>query len=503
MWEDFANSSWATSLVGVLLATLLYYWLAIPIYNVWLHPLSKYPGPPIWAMSQIPWTVMFCSGEAHRRLLELHDQYGPIVRIGPNELSYTEPGAWGDIVGRRKSGPPENPKAPWYCPPESKHIAVAPYEDHLRMRRVLSAAFSGSALVKQEKLVMGYVNLLMHRLYELSANEATSIIDIGLWFNFCLFDTIGDLAFGEPFGCLQESAIHPWIAMIFATLRAGAVGTALSRFPLLRVLLPLVVPRKLLELGGNLKRTSKEKISKRMESKTTRSYFVEAMSSSVGDMSMTREEIDNNAFVLTVAGSETTATALTGATYLLVTNPDSLRKLYSELRDAFSDDRSIDFASVRNLRFLDAVTNESLRIYPPGVNAQPRIAPPGGSIIVGKHVPENTFLGIPQRAMYLSESNFKRAREFVPERWLDLAEFAADRRDCFHPFSLGSRNCIGMALATAQFKVLLARLVWNFDIQIEEDSMNWMEKQKSYLHWDKTSLYERLFPRPVQKSSCD
>ncbi|KAI1169505.1 cytochrome P450 CYP65A1 [Nemania sp. FL0916] len=428
----------------ICLVTLLYYWMIIPIYNLWLHPLAKYPGPSTWAMSQIPWTVMFCSGEAHRSLLELHDRYGPVVRIGPDELSYTEPGAWADIMGRRKSDPPENPKAPWYCPPQSKHIAAAPYEDHLRMRRILSPAFSGNAMAKQENLVLGYTSLLIDRLHELSVDETTATIDIGLWFNFCLFDTIGDLAFGEAFGCLQESAVHPWIAMIFASLRAGAIGTALNRFPLFRTFLPLIVPRKLLQLGEDLKRFSQEKISKRVESKKTRPDFVEFMLSGTGSMKMTREEIDNNAFVLTVAGSETTATALTGATYLLATNPKSLTKLATEICNAFADDKTINFSSVRSLPFLDAVMHESLRIYPPGVNAQPRIVPPGGSLILGQHVPENTVIGIPQRAMYLSESNFKRAKDFVPERWLGETEFETDRRDCFHPFSLGPRSCIGM-----------------------------------------------------------
>lgn len=40
--------------------------------------------------------------------------------------------------------------------------------------------------------------------------------------------------------------------------------------------------------------------------------------------------------------------------------------------------------------------------------------------------------------MFLSESNFKRAGDFIPERWLGAAEFKEDRRDCFNPFGLGS-----------------------------------------------------------------
>lgn len=47
--------------------------------------------------------------------------------------------------------------------------------------------------------------------------------------------------------------------------------------------------------------------------------------------------------------------------------------------------------------------------------------------------------------MYRSERNFKRANEFIPERWLNEgkdSEFASDRRDSFHPFSYGPRECL-------------------------------------------------------------
>lgn len=63
--------------------------------------------------------------------------------------------------------------------------------------------------------------------------------------------------------------------------------------------------------------------------------------------------------------------------------------------------------------------------------------------LTGPSVPQ-VVLDIPQRAMFLRESNFKRARDFIPERWLGTAEYENDRRDCFNPFRLGPRKCVGM-----------------------------------------------------------
>lgn len=99
--------------------------------------------------------------------------------------------------------------------------------------------------------------------------------------------------------------------------------------------------------------------------------------------------------VLAIAGSETTATALTGATYLIATNPRVMARLAEEVRCCFKDERDIRLTGASNLPYLSAVIKESLRIYPPGPNTQPRITPPGGNIILGDHIPGKVSLYTP------------------------------------------------------------------------------------------------------------
>ncbi|KAK8058999.1 cytochrome P450 [Apiospora phragmitis] len=489
---------WTGVWAKLALTVLCYYAVILPAYYLWFHPLARYPGPRTWAISQLPWMVMFCSGQSHSHLLELHNQYGRIVRVGPDELSYIVPEAWNAINGRQRDVV-ENPKAPWFCPPDDGHIAGASNADHARMRYVLADAFSTRAIAQQQSLISGYVDLLIRRLHE-KAQDGGAAIDVGSWFNYCAFDIIGDLAFGEPFGCLQGSAMHPWIAMIFGSLRTGAVGAALRRFPVLPSILPLLVPKRLRQLGDDLKRFSAERVAKRISTGSQRPDFIEAMISGKGQMTLSRNEIVNNALVLTVAGSETTATALTGAVYLLATNPQAMGKLEAEICAAFVNEEAIaDLNSVARLPYLGAVTQETLRLYPPGPNAQPRITPPQGNTILGDFIPGKallkTIIGIPQRAMYLSEHNFRRAKHFIPERWLGDQEFAGDRRDCLNAFSVGPRNCIGMNLAYAEFRQILARLLWNFHVTLDEQSLGWLETQRSYLHWDRAPLYVHLRPR--------
>ena len=104
---------------------------------------------------------------------------------------------------------------------------------------------------------------------------------------------------------------------------------------------------------------------------------------------MTREEIVSNSGVLLVAGSETTATLLSGATYHLLTNSSALKKLQDEVRGAFQSADEMTLHSVGRLPYMEAVITESLRMYPPVPALLPRMTGPEGNFIDGHFVPAN------------------------------------------------------------------------------------------------------------------
>jgi len=99
------------------------------------------------------------------------------------------------------------------------------------------------------------------------------------------------------------------------------------------------------------------------------------------------EQLSENAFILVLAGSETTATTLSGATYLLLTHPEILDKLNQEVRSSFKSKDEITIASVGKLSYMLAVLNESLRLYPPLTSTLVRVVPPSGGKIAGHYVP--------------------------------------------------------------------------------------------------------------------
>lgn len=104
---------------------------------------------------------------------------------------------------------------------------------------------------------------------------------------------------------------------------------------------------------------------------------------------MTREEIMKNSGTIILAGSETTATLLSGVTFYLLKNPSAMSKLTKELRITFPDPADMTIVKLSGLPYLNACLQEALRIYPPAPGMLPRRTLSGGAMINGYYIPEN------------------------------------------------------------------------------------------------------------------
>ena len=111
-----------------------------------------------------------------------------------------------------------------------------------------------------------------------------------------------------------------------------------------------------------------------------------------------------------------------------------------------------------------------------------------------------THVTVSPTALSRSEANFHRAEKFLPDRFLPEglrpAEFENDKRSTQKPFLLGSRFCPGRLVAWAEMRLILARLVWNFDLSMAPGKqINWMEL-KMYIIVQKEPIRVRIRPRP-------
>lgn len=260
-------------------------------------------------------------------------------------------------------------------------------ESHSKTRRLVSYAFSEKALRDQEDLIQSYVDLLVNRL-EGEMSKSQEPTDMVRWYNFTTFDIIGDLTFGEPFNCLQNSVYHPWVSMTFQAAKGMVFIRPIMIYPLLAPIIRKLLPRQLMKNRLEHYRMTEEKVLQRIETKTERPDFFTFIIRHSDDRAISVQEMKANAALLILAGSETAASVLSGFTYYLLQNEAAHQKLLKELRETFKSYDEINFKSVSVLTYLNAAIEEGLRMFPPLTETLPRVVPKGGAMIDGEYVPE-------------------------------------------------------------------------------------------------------------------
>ncbi|KAL7919286.1 cytochrome P450 [Trichoderma austrokoningii] len=481
----------ALPLLAIALALL--YGVYIVVYNLFFHPLRNFPGPKLWAIHYGFYACLELSGEGHRRMLKVHEKYGPVVRVAPGHLAFCHPDAIHDLSGHRKPGQLENGKEVNRYIATSGSLASANREDHARMRKSIANGFSQQAMLNQQPLITTYINMLFERFRRFSVDKET--FDLGSWLNYATFDIIGDLAFGEPFGCLEESTYHPWVSFLFKCLKSLAVDSAFRRMGILHKVLVMLTPKSLLSKYKEHRELSTQKVHKRLGIHTDRQDFMSSMLARSGKDGLTFDELCANATLLILGGSETTAAAICSATYYLGLNPEPLKKLCDEVRSTFKTEEEIDILSVGHLEYMLAVLNEAIRLHPPGAGTLPRTINERGDTIAGHFVPPGAHIEIWLWTAFHSPDYWTRPEEFIPERWLGDPQFENDKREIFTPFSVGPRGCIAKNLALTEMRLIIARMIWNYDIELAEESIGWDKRCKCYIAFEKGPLYVRLKPR--------
>ncbi|CZR63463.1 related to isotrichodermin C-15 hydroxylase (cytochrome P-450 monooxygenase CYP65A1) [Phialocephala subalpina] len=490
-----------TLLVLSFLAWLLYS-LAVAIYNITLHPLAKYPGPKLYAAFTFPHYWQIYNGDQASYVKELHERYGDVVRWAPGLLSFNNPQAFRDIYGTQKGKKMLEKDPEFYKdsfdPEGADSLLEADDATHQRQRRVISHAFSEQALRDQEGIIMGFCNMLISKLHDQIEGPNKGKVDMVRWLNFTTFDIVGDLAFAESFQALEKGEYHFWMATIFHNMKIGVFFRVAKAYPIFnRILMTIVgmIPAAA-ETIKKLQNDTKDKTMRRINSKTDRkdfiSHFLRHNDDEKGGVST--EEIISNAGLFIVAGSETSATLLSGMFFYLLKNPDYMTKLKEEVRSSFTNTEDMTFASQTRLPYLQACIEETLRIYPPVPAELPRVTPPEGVIINGEMIPGNISVGVPHYGMFHSEKNFKNASSYRLERWLGDPAYASDDLTAVQPFSVGTRNCIGKNLAYAEIRSIMCRILWNFELELCPESNNW-NQQKVYFLWEKPPLMIKLTAR--------
>jgi cytochrome P450 len=242
---------------------------------------------------------------------------------------------------------------------------------------------------------------------------------------------------------------HKWVDMIFASISTIPILAIRKKYMLFnywdRLKGLFVSASSGLQARKEFFWKAHDMVSERLEKKTDRPDFFSFILANQSNESkaLTRGEMDADAVVFMVAGSETTATTLSGTTFLLLRNPEAYAKLCHEVRSSFASADEITVERVNKLEYMIACLQEGLRYYPPVPTGLPRVVPKAGDTISGHYIPGGTSVYVSQHATYHSARNFLDADSYVPERWLGEEKYQNDKREVLNPFSFGPRNCLG------------------------------------------------------------
>ena len=381
---------------------------------------------------------------------------GRLVRIGPDWLVTNDPAEiqriWSVHSGYYRS--------PWYHglrfdPTKDSIITSGNNKEHGRLRANVLPGYQGKGIKNQEQLVdeqiVKFIKLIEQRY--LSTRNQPRPLDMSKSMQFLTQDIISTIEFGKPFGYLDaDEDIWGVITIFEALLGAVMIGALfpillqITSSPLMKPFLPKPTDKHGV---GCLLGVIKSHVDQRYGPDKKRSNDV---LQSFVDSSLDRNEVESEALIHMVGGTDTSALAMRNIVFFLSSNPAAYGKLQAEI-DTAAKGLSSDIVSDRqakDLPYLQAVIKEGLRMWPPVMGLMARMSDQD-DVVCGFKVPAKTHVAWAGWSLMKNKDVFGRDADwFEPQRWLNADPTQLKTMEAVQGlvFASGSRwECLGKRLA--------------------------------------------------------
>ncbi|KAI9507521.1 high nitrogen upregulated cytochrome P450 monooxygenase 2 [Russula earlei] len=459
------------------------------------HPLAQHPGPLIHKLSK--WWAAYISfrGDQHRYYKRLHDRYGDVVRIGPNELSICDASLIHSVLGQ--DGLPKGPRWDGRTP---TLLAQRDPVKHLHLRKPWNRAFSSAALKEYEVILASrtrqLVNCLGDLVHESGRNDG-AVLDIAAWFIYFSTDFMGDMAFGGGFELMEAGGDTDGVlALIESGLR---ISGAVAHVPYVMPFLAAVRGKK--DSMQRSRTFGRERVLKRLEIGAIRKdlfYYLSGEGLPESDRPSVNE-VAQNGLVAIIAGSDTTRSTLTAVIYYLLLNRAAYERLQEEVDSAFpSGEEPLGVLKLSQMEWLNGCINEALRLQPPVPSGSQRSVNKGkGAKVLGKLViPEETQLFLHTYSIHRDRRYFHAPEAFLPERWLSKGAPAGEHNTAaFIPFSYGPAGCAGKNLGLMEMRIVLCWVLRRFQFS-KVPRISYEEWEGKFQDW----FVMKVDPLPVNVS---
>ncbi|ROT42644.1 cytochrome P450 [Sodiomyces alkalinus F11] len=435
------------------------YRILVTLYNISpLHPLYRFPGPKIAAATYAheayyDWILV---GQYSNRIRKMHEAYGPIVRINPDELHCSDPYFTNEIYagsGRVRDKWEHQLNTGAAGPVSVSVLSTVHHELHCLRRGAISRFFSRQQMLKLESEVHEFAQVSVDKMLRYAGKEPLDVTDA---FNCFTADIISQYAFGEPLGFVKSHLKSAYM------LRHNTLVRKLAHF------LPLLSDY----MGEDVKAvmrlmnvTIPQYIRASLENPGNGRVFADLMSSKhLPEEEKTLYRLSGEGFLFLFAGIETTTGILTWLTYYLLAQPETYAKLMEDLQGL--DPTHLKWTELEQRPYLWAVIHESLRMMPGVAHRSARIAREEDLVYKSRDgktewvIPRGTPIGMTPMINHWNTELFPNPDEFIPERWLVDGKPNYNLQKMLISFGKGSRSCIGENLAYCEVYIMTALLAF-------------------------------------------
>lgn len=460
------------------------------IYSVFFSPLARIPGPKLYALTS--WRLAYDDwcGARTRNFYKLHAKYGPAVRVGPNEVSFSSLASLRTIYGAGSGFERTSFYKMFEVYGRKNMFTFGPGREHAARKKMVANAYAKSTMLKGaiadlvESKARNYVDLIE------GSEDRTSEIFASL--HYFSLDSISQFLYGDSgaTACLTGSPQHralindiidkarrklSWFSVhmpdfidaVYA--QTGLVGAIAERY-----FYPMAKPttytgireyamHAVERFGEHAAHKSLDEIEREPSviAKLWKYHSHEktsAASNDLDDADIAAECADH-----LLAGIDTTSDTLMFLVWLL-SRPENKKyqdKVIKEARsvseDAINEHGVTRAAAADKLPYLDAVIKETLRLFPPLPGSEPRLSR-ATTTIDSYVVPANTCVSISPFVLQRNPAVFEDPFMFNPDRWMDASLDTAEMNRWFWAFSSGGRMCIGLHLAMAEMTTLASTI---------------------------------------------
>ncbi|KAI8625210.1 cytochrome P450 [Xylariaceae sp. FL1651] len=458
-------------------------WIVYIIYTVfwrlYLSPIAHIPGPRLAALTLLYeiYYDAWLGGQYTFKIIELHKQYGPIIRISPWELHISDPDFY-DTIYPSYSASRRSDKYPYY----TRYIGLdfsgfgtVEHDLHHKRRSALQPYFSTASVRRLQPVMQERIDVLLKRMN--GFKDTDEVFSATSMFSAFTNDLVSTYCFARCDHRLESQNFDP------SARNAARAGVKtihwLKNAPWINqvmIALPESLTRSLHPAFATFldqKRTTGTQVQKIMSGENEGwrgtdhpTIFHAILDSKLQPHEKTKERLSDDAQALIMAGTHTTAWTLEVITFWLLNQPETLRKLKEELltvMPSVDDVGKVPLVTLEGLPYLTAVIKEGLRLSY-GVSTRLQRIDPDNAIVftdrtTGREwvIPPKTPVGMTSVQIHHDESIFTDSDKFIAERWLDNGGKKLGRY--LVSFSKGSRNCLGANLAYAKLYLALA-CIW-------------------------------------------